>query len=194
MTKIKLCGLSRICDIEEANLLQPDYIGFVFAAGSRRRVSPEQAAALRAELSPAVRAVGVFVREEPEQVAALLNAGVIDLAQLHGGEDERYIERLRALTDRPLIQACSTAEHILLDNGAGGTGRAFDWGLLRAFERPFFLAGGLGPGNAAAAVRALRPFAMDVSSGVETDGVKDREKMRAFVEAVRKASGEEDGT
>ena len=88
----------------------------------------------------------------------------------------------------------SGVEHILLDNGAGGTGRAFDWGLLRAFERPFFLAGGLGPGNAAAAVRALRPFAVDVSSGVETDGVKDREKMRAFVEAVRKASREEDGT
>ena len=88
----------------------------------------------------------------------------------------------------------SGVEHILLDNGAGGTGRAFDWGLLRTFERPFFLAGGLGPGNAAAAVRALRPFAVDVSSGVETDGVKDREKMRAFVEAVRKASREEDGT
>ena len=207
MTRIKLCGLTRRCDIDAVNALLPDYIGFVFAAGSRRRVSPEQAAALRAALDPAVRAVGVFVREEPERVAALLNADVIDLAQLHGGEDERYIERLRALTDRPLIQAFrvespsdlerarrSTAEHILLDNGAGGTGTAFDWELLRGFDRPFFLAGGLGPENAAAAVRALRPFAVDVSSRVETDGVKDREKMRAFVEAVRKASGEEDET
>ncbi len=207
MTRIKLCGLSRPRDIEAVNALLPDYIGFVFAKKSRRYVAPEKARALREALNPAIHAVGVFVREEPERVAALLNADVIDLAQLHGGEDERYIERLRALTDRPLIQAFrvespadlerarrSTAEHILLDNGAGGTGTAFDWELLRGFDRPFFLAGGLGPENAAAAVRALRPFAVDVSSRVETDGVKDREKMRAFVEAVRKASGEEDET
>ena len=204
MTKIKLGGLTRPEDIEAANALKPDFIGFVFAQKSRRYVSPEMAGRLRAGLDPGIRAVGVFVREKPEQVAALLNAGVIDLAQLHGGEDEAYIQRLRALTDRPLIQAfrvdtaadlerarASAADCILLDNGPGGTGAAFDWALLRGFERPYFLAGGLGPENVAAAVTALHPFAVDVSSGIETAGVKDPEKMRAFVQAVRGADNDQ---
>lgn len=204
MTKIKLCGLTRPEDIEAANALKPDFIGFVFAQKSRRYVSPEMAGRLRAGLDPGIRAVGVFVREKPEQVAALLNAGVVDLAQLHGGEDADYIQRLRALTDRPLIQAfrvdnaadlerarASAADCILLDNGPGGTGAAFDWALLRGFERPYFLAGGLGPENVAAAVTALHPFAVDVSSGIETAGIKVPEKMRAFVQAVRGADNDQ---
>lgn len=204
MTKIKLCGLSRPQDIGAANALKPDYMGFVFARKSRRYVSPEQARALREGLDPGIRVVGVFVREEPEVVAALLESGVIDIAQLHGGEDGDYIRRLRALTGKPLIQAfridsaadldrarASSADGILLDNGAGGTGAAFDWTLLRGFDRPYFLAGGLEPGNVAEAVRALRPFAVDVSSGIETDGLKDFNKMKAFVEAVRAASGKD---
>ena len=105
MMKIKLCGLSRPCDIDAANQLTSDFIGFVFAKKSKRYVAPEKAKALREALNPAIKAVGVFVREEPEVVAGLLNSGVIGLAQLHGGEDEAYIARLRALTDRPLIQA-----------------------------------------------------------------------------------------
>ena len=207
MTRIKLCGLSRPCDIEEANVLLPEYIGFVFAEKSRRYVPPDKAKELRRQLDPAVQTVGVFVREAPERVAQLLREGVIDLAQLHGGEDERYLDRLRALTDKPLIRAFrvdtsadlerakkSAADYILLDNGAGGTGTAFDWSLLEGFERPFFLAGGLGPENAAEAVAALHPFAVDVSSGIETDGWKDRLKMKTFVEVVRTASGKGDGT
>ena len=206
MTKIKLCGLSRPEDIEAANRLRPDYIGFVFAQKSRRYVSPEAALALRRRLRGDIAAVGVFVREAPEHVAALLEDGVIDLAQLHGGEDADYIARLRGMTDRPLIQAFrvdglddlerarhSAADLVLLDNGAGGTGEAFDWSLIRGFDRPYFLAGGLGPENVASAVRALRPYAVDVSSGVETDGLKDEDKMKAFVGAARAASGEEDG-
>ena len=198
MTRIKLCGLTRLCDIEEANSLMPDYIGFVFAAKSKRYISPEAAGRFREALNPSVCAVGVFVREAPEQVARLLNSGVIDLAQLHGEEDEQYIEQLRSLTDKPVIRAfCvdgpgdlvqakgSTADYILLDNGAGGTGQIFDWKYLTGFERPYFLAGGLGPENVTEAVAALHPFAVDVSSGIETSGVKDRLKMRAFVEAVR---------
>ena len=205
MTGIKLCGLSRPGDILAANALKPDYAGFVFAPKSRRCVSEERARELRALLDPAVRAVGVFVREDPERVAALLDSGVIDAAQLHGDEDEGYIARLRALTDKPLIRAFrvdgpsdlvrareSTADLILLDNGPGGTGARFDWSLLKGFDRPYILAGGLDPENVWDAVRALRPFAVDVSSGIETDGVKDAEKMRAFVRAVRAASGEEE--
>ena len=203
MTRIKLCGLTRPCDIEWANDLQPDYIGFVFAQKSKRYVSPERAKALREGLDSNIRAVGVFVNEAPEAVAALLNDGIIDIAQLHGGEDADYIKALRKLTDRPLIKAfridsaadldraqLSTADHILLDNGAGGTGTAFDWSVLKDFDRPFFLAGGLGPDNVARAIKAVQPFAVDVSSGIETDGVKDYKKMTAFVSAVRKAHQE----
>lgn len=197
MTKIKLCGLSRGCDIEAANALRPDYVGFVFAAKSRRCVSPERAAELKGMLRPEIRAVGVFVDEAPERVAQLLNDGVIDLAQLHGNEDEEYLRRLRALTDRPLLQAfrirteedlrraeMSTADEILLDAGAG-TGTVFDWTLLRGAERRYFLAGGLNPENVRDAIRNVRPYGVDVSSGIETDSRKDQKKMAAFVAAVR---------
>lgn len=132
MTKIKLCGLSRPQDIQTANELKPDYIGFVFAPKSRRYVTPKRAAELRGLLDPGITAVGVFVNEAPKAVAELLDRGVIDIAQLHGTEDEEYISALRALTDRPLIKAFridseqdilaaqnSTADYILLDSGNG---------------------------------------------------------------------------
>lgn len=198
MTKIKLCGLSRPCDMEIANQLRPEYVGFVFAPGSRRYVAPEQAAGLRKSLRPDIRAVGVFVDETPQAVARLLSSGVIDLAQLHGGEDAAYLRKLRALTGKPILQAfqirsaedvrraeASAADYILLDAGAG-TGTAFDWSLLRGIRRPYFLAGGLGPDNVRHAVERLHPYGVDVSSGVETDGRKDPKKMAAFVAAVRK--------
>lgn len=198
MTKIKLCGLTRPEDITAANVLEPDFVGFVFAPKSRRCVTAEQAKALRNRLSPAIQAVGVFVDEEPEQVAALLEAGIIDLAQLHGREDEGHLERLRALTGKPIIQAfqvktpndlertqSSSADYILLDSGAG-TGTTFDWGLLTSVRRPYLLAGGLGPDNVVQAVRTLHPWGVDVSSGIETGGVKDFHKMAAFAAAVRK--------
>lgn len=198
MTRIKLCGLTRPEDIEAANALMPEYTGFVFAKKSRRYVDPDGAAALRAMLAPGIRAVGVFVREPPEKVAELLDKGIIDIAQLHGGEDDGYIARLRALTDRPIIQAFridgpadvaralqSPADAILLDSGAGGTGTVFDWSLLRDIRRPWFLAGGLDPENVQSAVARLRPWAVDVSSGIETDGAKDPAKMAAFVRRVR---------
>lgn len=202
MTKIKLCGMTRPCDIQWANALMPDYIGFVFARKSRRCVSPERAKALRGELDSSIRAVGVFVNEAPEVVAKLLGDGIIDIAQLHGGEDADYLQNLRKLTDKPMIQAFrvdgpadlerarqSVADLILLDNGAGGTGMAFDWALLKNFKRPFFLAGGLVPENVARAIQAVHPFAVDVSSGIETDGAKDYNKMTAFVNAVRHEEG-----
>ena len=198
MTRIKLCGMTRPEDIEAANALMPEYTGFVFAKKSRRYVDPDGAAALRAMLAPGIRAVGVFVREPPEKVAELLDKGIIDIAQLHGGEDDGYIARLRALTDRPIIQAFridgpadvaralhSPADAILLDSGAGGTGTAFDWSLLMDIRRPWFLAGGLDPENVQSAVARLRPWAVDVSSGIETDGAKDPAKMAAFVRRVR---------
>lgn len=197
--KIKLCGLTRPCDIEAVNELQPDYIGFVFAKKSRRYVSPEKAKELKAMLAPGIQAVGVFVNEEPEQIAALLEAGTIDVAQLHGQESETEIRRLRELTDHPLIQAfridteqdveranASAADYVLLDSGAGGTGTVFDWDLLRAIRRPYFLAGGLDTENLGTVKAKLNPYGVDVSSGIETGGYKDKEKMTAFVAAARK--------
>ena len=200
MTRIKLCGLSRPCDIEAANALKPDYIGFVFAPNSSRFVTPEHAARLKRMLNPSIRAVGVFVDEDPEAVARLLRDGVIDMAQLHGREDEAYIRELRRHTGRPILKAFRirsesdlaaadrcTADGILLDSGAG-SGTVFDWTLLRSVKRPYFLAGGLGPDNVEGAVERLHPYAVDVSSGIETDGGKDPEKMAAFVAAVRKGA------
>lgn len=197
--KIKLCGLTRSCDIEAVNELQPDYIGFVFAKKSRRYVSPEKAEELKAMLAPGIQAVGVFVNEEPEQIVSLLEAGTIDVAQLHGQEGEREIRRLRELTDHPLIQAfridteqdveranASTADYVLLDSGAGGTGTVFDWDLLQAIRRPYFPAGGLDTENLGTVKAKLNPYGIDVSSGIETDGYKDKEKMTAFVAAARK--------
>lgn len=203
MTRIKLCGLTRPEDIAAANALQPEYIGFVFAAKSKRAVSG-MAAALKAQLSPQIQTVGVFVNEAPETVAELLNAGIIDIAQLHGQEDETYIHRLRKLTNKPLIQAVrvtdaaslanaqkSPADLILLDSGAGGTGTAFDWTVLDKFSRLYFLAGGLGPDTVGNAVKRFHPYAVDVSSGIETAGKKDPAKMAAFVAAVRKTTNDE---
>lgn len=198
MTKIKFCGLTRICDIEEANNLLPEYIGFVFAPKSRRYISPDRALNLKRLLAPELKAVGVFVNEAPEQIVELLNKGIIDIAQLHGNEEEEYIGQLRQLTDKPIIQAFrietavdieraeqSTADYVLLDSGAG-TGTAFDWKLIRDMKRPYFLAGGLSLDNAGKAISQLMPYAVDVSSGIETDGYKDKEKMAAFIAAVRK--------
>lgn len=197
-----MCGLSREEDIYTANRLRPDYIGFVFAAKSRRYVAPRRAAELKALLHPGIQAVGVFVNEPAHEVAWLLNQGVIDIAQLHGHEGEEYINRLRALTDRPIWQAFrvkgredlerakrSGADRILLDSG-GGTGLPFNWSLIGELQRPYLLAGGLTPGNVGLALKRLSPWGVDVSSGIETDGHKDPEKMAAFAAAVRKEDRE----
>lgn len=201
MTKLKLCGLARICDIEAANRLNPEYIGFVFAKKSRRYVDPAQARKLRARLNKGISPVGVFVNESPEAIADLVRSGIIDVVQLHGSEDEDFLRKLRELASCPIIKAfpvktpqdvriaCeSSADLILLDSGGGGTGTVFDWDLLEPIRRPWFLAGGLSPENAADAIRRLAPYGVDVSSGIETDGVKDIQKMNDFVRAVRGAA------
>lgn len=197
MTKIKMCGLSRIEDIEAANAIKPDYIGFVFAEISKRRVSALEASKLKSKLDPDINAVGVFLDDKLDFVASMLNLGIVDVVQLHGSEDEEYIEKVRQITNKPIIKAFiirskedveraekSTADYILLDGGKG-EGKVFDWSLLKDIKRPYFLAGGLNPGNASDAVKALKPYAVDVSTGIETNGIKDREKMTAFANAVR---------
>ncbi|MBP3870991.1 MAG: phosphoribosylanthranilate isomerase [Faecalicoccus sp.] len=194
MTKIKLCGLSRNCDIEVANLLHPDYIGFVFAPKSKRYVSADQAMELKKQLLSDIRTVGVFVDEDPKIIIDLSNQGIIDVIQLHGKEDNSYIQALKDNINIPIIQAFriedidkvneSKADYVLLDSGAG-SGEVFDWELIQNIRRPYFLAGGLTIENVSEAIEMLNPYGVDVSSGIETDGLKDKEKMTAFVKACR---------
>lgn len=198
MTKIKFCGLTRTGDIEAANELKPDYIGFVFWPKSKRAVTAGEAKILKSKLDPSIKAVGVFVDEDMEAVKSLLDGGIIDIAQLHGHEDEDYITGLKEASGKPVIKAfrirseedirkaeASSADLVLLDAGMGD-GVTFDWSLIKNTGRPYFLAGGLDPDNAADAVRTLHPYALDVSSGIETDGLKDTNKMAAFAASVRK--------
>lgn len=188
-------------DASAADRLKPEYAGFVFFRKSRRYVSPEKAKALRALIDPSVCTVGVFVDESPDIITGLISDGIIGMVQLHGHEDREYISHLRSLTDKPIIQAfrisssedvkraeCSPADHILLDSGSGGTGKVFNWELIHSVKRTYFLAGGLEPKNVQKAIETLHPFAVDVSSGIETDGHKDIDKMAAFVRSVRSGS------
>lgn len=197
MTKIKLCGLTRPCDIEYANELEPEYIGFVFAKKSKRYISPEGAGELRKQLKDSITPVGVFVDEEIESIIYLLENDIISVVQLHGNENEEYISLLRKKTDCKIIKAfCikseddiiaavnSTADYVLLDS-KGGSGTTFDWSLIRNIKREYFLAGGLTPDNLQAAISELDPYAVDASSSLEENGFKDKNKMTAFVNAVR---------
>ncbi len=199
MTKIKICGLSRPCDIEYVNEAKPDFCGFIInVPKSKRNVSLDTVRQLVKNLSPDVKPVGVFVNAPMDEIAALTEDGTLAYVQLHGKEDEAYIAALRERIHVPIIQAfkvsCpedvahaqqSSADYILLDNGSGGTGKTFDWCHLRDITRPYILAGGLGPDNLRLAVSQLAPWGVDLSSGVETDGFKDKNKVLAAVQAVR---------
>ena len=198
MTRIKLCGMMRQCDIEYANELMPEYVGFVFARSSRRCVSFDTARELSARLDPGIIPVGVFVNEEVRNIKEMIDHGIIRMVQLHGGEDDGYLKSLRRAVSCPVIQAFrirtaediaaaerSAADYIMLDSG-GGTGRGFDHSLIGDISREFFLAGGLDAGNVAETIKRYKPFAVDASSALETDGAKDKDKMRAFVMSVRK--------
>ena len=200
MTKIKFCGLSRRCDIEAVNELKPEYIGFVFVKTSKRYVSFEKAEELKSLLDPKIKAVGVFVNEDLKRIEEICDKKVIDIVQLHGLEEEKELNYLRSRIVQPVIKAFSIktaddmenslqspADYILLDQGSGGTGKTFDWSLIPKIERPFFLAGGIGEENLEQALREIHPFAVDLSSSVETEKWKDPEKIRRVVDIVRNA-------
>lgn len=205
MSRIKLCGLSRNEDIEAVNLFLPDYIGLVFAS-SKRQVSIARAAALRQRLDPRIRAVGVFVGSSLREIGYLTEAGIIDIVQLHGDESEEMVRQVRQETGKPVIKAVSVrepgdilrwqdsdADYLLFDQGRGGTGTAFNWNYLEtagAVNKPFFLAGGLNPDNLEQAL-AYRPYGVDISSGAESEGRKDREKIEKLTNIVRRQKLEE---
>jgi len=215
MTKIKICGLFRDCDIEYVNTAMPDYIGFVFA-GSRRQVTPYRAACLREKLAEGIIPAGVFVNAPVEEIKRLSDEGIIEVVQLHGSEDAGYVKALREEVRIPIIKAISSdklgntgqykipkpdemigqnkiikhyeeagVDYLLFDSGNGGTGNAFDWKLVPETKLPFFLAGGLSQENIEEAVRVTNPFGVDLSSGVETGGIKDKQKILEVVRRVR---------
>ena len=184
--KIKICGLKRECDIDYVNEALPDYAGFIFAE-SKRKVSADQAFALKRGLSSSIKAVGVFVNHEISFIQDLLKREVIEIVQLHGNEDEEYISAVNA----PVIKAVRLGErfdypvdYLLFDSPSAGSGKTFDWDLIPKTEKPFFLAGGINIGNIAEAMK-FNPYAIDVSSGVETDGFKDREKILEIVNKIK---------
>ena len=199
MVKIKICGLKRLEDIEIVNKYKPDYIGFVFA-DSKRKVSHELASQLKDNLDSDIVSVGVFVDAEQEEIIELFRNGVIDVAQLHGSEDEEYITGLKDKTNHKLkiINAIEMSEEVdlgsyentqadflLLDSGKG-SGKTFDWRLIRKnLKKEFFLAGGLDVSNICQAIEEFKPYAVDLSSSLETDDYKDENKIKEIMEVIR---------
>jgi phosphoribosylanthranilate isomerase len=190
-------------DITAVNKTQPDYIGFVFAK-SRRRVDRDTAVMLKKYLDSRIKAVGVFVNEEIKTIVDLYENGIIDWVQLHGDEDDGYIKRLKNTCGCTVIKAIpiggdfpflpnelpNEPDYLLFDTLSeqrGGTGKVFDWNVLRNFKgKPYFLAGGLTVSNVTRAIMLLSPFCVDVSGGVESNGTKDAQKIEDFINTVRR--------
>lgn len=193
MAKIKICGLRRSEDIEYVNELSPDYIGFILSGGFRRSVSAAQAEKMKSFLKKNIKAVGVFVDEPIENI----NLDFIDLVQLHGNESPEYCSRINA----PVIKALKPCDfnrissyepyvdYFMFDSGTG-SGNIFDWSAIPKTDKRFFLAGGLNCGNLEDAIKKVNPFAVDISSSVETNGVKDYKKIKEVIKIVRGAANE----
>ncbi len=204
--KIKICGIRREEDVRYLNETMPDYAGFIFA-NSKRKVTEDHAALLRQQMDPRIQVFGVFVNAPEEAVAAIVGKGTIDVIQLHGDETEEYIRALRGMTEAPIIKAVRVknpedilladqlpVDHLLLDayhrGQYGGTGETFSWKLIpKELEHSYLLAGGLGAGNIRQALSTAKDkgccIGIDVSGGVETNGVKDKEKIKKIIEIVR---------
>lgn len=196
MTKIKICGLVRPEDAAAANRAMPDWVGLVFDKG-RHFVTDRRAENIRSILDPAIPAVGVFVKEDPDRIISLVRRGIIQYVQLHGGESEEYLLHLKNKLCCPFIRAVSVketadilqwknsaADFLLLDHGKGGTGKSFNWSKIPPLEKPWFMAGGIGVCNLETAL-SYHPYGVDISSGAETNGIKDAEKMERLVKMVR---------
>ena len=198
MVKIKICGIKRLEDIEIVNRYKPDYIGFVFA-DSKRKVSHDLAKELMNNLDSDIIPVGVFVDSPQDEILKLFDEGIIEIAQLHGSESEQYILDLKKKTDGELktINAIemtqevdlleyndSNSDYLLLDSGKG-SGKTFDWSLIRKdIKKEFFLAGGLNSKNVTQAIDEFNPYAIDLSSSLETDGFKDENKIKEIMEVI----------
>lgn len=201
MTKIKLCGIKCEEDIKVVNEVLPDFIGFVFAGKSKRYISFDKAKKLKNQLDDRIKAVGVFVNDDIENIAYLVKNKIIDIVQLHGNEDESYINTLKTKINVPIVYAYQikskadiksinkNTDFILLDAGAG-CGETFDEALIEGFNNEYFLAGGLSVDNIKEKIMKLHPYGVDVSSGIETEGKKDAAKIRKFVSLVREVDND----
>ncbi|MCQ4022750.1 MULTISPECIES: phosphoribosylanthranilate isomerase [unclassified Ruminococcus] len=201
MIRIKICGLKRECDVDFVNEFLPDYIGFIFA-NTKRYISPELAKKLKSRLDRRIKAVGVFVNEDINTVCGIADSGIIDLIQLHGDEDEAYINAVKERTGREIIKAVRVqstqqvlkaeklpCDYLLLDvyrkGQYGGIGESFNWGLIPKLSKPFFLAGGLNSGNILSAQNQVQPYCLDLSTGVEENGFKSRDKIEEIIKLIR---------
>lgn len=201
MSKIKICGLTRQNDIAIVNNYLPDYIGFVFAP-SRRQIRVDDAKAWKTLLNPSITVVGVFVNEDMKSIIQLCDSNIIDMVQLHGDEDELYIKELKKNIPNKIIKAvrvkasedikradASSCDYLLLDTyhaeQYGGSGRTFDWSMIPVIEKPYFLAGGIHINNLIQAQAMCNPYCIDVSSGVETEGYKDSDKILDIITKIR---------
>ncbi len=196
MTLVKMCGLHRLEDISYVNDVRPDMAGMILVPGFRRTVGRELAASMLSELSGSIRSVGVFMDQPIEDVIDVAGSLGLSAVQLHGREDAPYIIGVQESLGVPVIKSFGTtvdqlesaetspADMVLIDPGHG-SGKTFDLSVLDGFGRKVIIAGGLNPENVADAIRRARPFGVDTSSGIETDGSKDREKMFRFISAVR---------
>lgn len=198
MVKIKICGLKRLEDIEIVNRYKPDYIGFVFA-DSKRKVSPDLARKLKDNLDSSIISVGVFVNSPENEILKLFNDGIMEVVQLHGDESEEFILNLKEKTNYKIIiinaiemydgidlkeYENSEADFLLFDSGKG-SGKTFDWNLIRKdLKKEFFLAGGLNSSNVCEAIEEFKPYAVDLSSSLETNGLKDENKIKEIMEVI----------
>ncbi|MCR5350385.1 MAG: phosphoribosylanthranilate isomerase [Acholeplasmatales bacterium] len=182
---VKTCGLRRIEDIKYANELKPDFIGFVFAK-SKRQVSIDEAKILKDMLDNNIKCVGVFRNDDIKLIKEVLDSNIIDIIQLHGSEDDEYIKEIKSFTNLPIIKAyrdSSLCEYSLFDNVNPGEGIKFDWSTIKS-NKPYFLAGGINLDNLNDALNH-HPYCIDVSSGIETNGFKDYDKMKEFIKRCR---------
>ncbi len=204
MVKVKICGIKTLQDVEFVNRQKPDFTGFVFYLLSKRYVSLITARSLKAKLNKKIKSIGVFVNAPPEEIAAAAELGIINMVQLHGDETNAYIAELRKICTLPVIKAVRVKEEADIKKAAfyncdyflfdtystasyGGTGRQFDTQLLKGVKinKPYFLAGGLNDGNVRSALKGLKPYAVDVSGGVESGGSKDEIKIKNFIKQVK---------
>lgn len=198
MARVKICGIKTPEDVEIINELKPEYVTFSFFKTSLNYIPYEKAKKLKEMLDKDIKVVGVFVNENTKIVASVANDDLLDLIEFHGNEGPGEIERIRAFTQKPIIQGFriksrsdievavdSLADNILLYSDIEN-GVALDWKLLSGITRPYFLAGGLNTDNLEKAIKICHPFAVSVTTGVETDGVKDREKMDSFIKIARR--------
>lgn len=205
MTKVKICGLKTVQEVEIVNKFYPDYIGFIFAP-TKRQISLQQAKLLKQRIKPTSQTVGVFVNEPIENILVYESAGVIDMIQIHGDEDLGYINLLRNASKLPIMKAIrikdkytleenkvllenQLLDYVLLDTyhkeTYGGTGESFDWRMLSKVKRPYFLAGGIGSDNVEEAMKH-HPYAVDISSKIETEGMKDEKKLAELFRKIEK--------